>query len=66
MRTVKKNQVIKMNLTLTREFYQLLQDNARADYMKVATWTKRFLMKSLLDRHKAEGKCLTQNGTEME
>ena len=64
MRAVKKRQVIKMNLTLTREFYQLLQDNARADYMKVATWTKRFLMKSLIEGHKAEGNCLTQDETE--
>ena len=64
MRAVKKRQVIKMNLTLTREFYQLLQDNARADYMKVATWTKQFLMKSLIEGHKAESKCLTSNETE--
>ena len=64
MRRVKPKQVIKMNLTLTREFYQLLQDNARADYMKVATWTKRFLMKSLIEGPKAESKCLNSNETE--
>ena len=64
MRKSVPKQVIKMNLTLTREFYELLQENARADYMKVATWTKRFLMKSLLDRHNAESNKLTQNETE--
>ena len=66
MKKTRKNQVIKMNLTLTNEFYELLKENARNDYMKVATWTKRFLMKSLLDRHNAENKSLTQNGTTME
>ena len=66
MKKTRKNQVIKMNLTLTREFYELLKENAGSDYMKVATWTKRFLMKSLLDRHNDEGKCVTPNGTEME
>jgi hypothetical protein len=66
MKKTRKSQVIKMNLTLTQEFYELLKENARNDYMKVATWTKRFLMKSLLDRHNAENKSLTQNGTTME
>jgi hypothetical protein len=66
MKKARKNQVIKMNLTLTQEFYELLKKNAGNDYMKVATWTKRFLMKSLLDRHNDESKCVTQNGTEME
>lgn len=66
MKKTRKNQVIKMNLTLSQDFYELLKENAGNDYMKVATWTKRFLMKSLLDRHNAESKCVTQNGTEME
>ena len=66
MKNIKKNQVVKMNLTLTREFYQLLQLNARNDYMKAATWTKQFLMKSLIARNNSEAKCLTPNGTEME
>lgn len=65
MKKSKKIKTIKMNLTLTQDFYQLLKENASADYMKVATWTKRFLMKSLIDRHKPEENYLTQNGTEM-
>ena len=46
MTSTKKIQVVKMNLTLSREFYQLLQANAKNDYSKTATWTKQFLMKS--------------------
>ena len=42
---------VKMNLTLDRDFYDLLKEKATGDYMKVATWTKRFLMKNLLDKN---------------
>ena len=66
MKNIKKNQVVKMNLTLSREFYQLLQLNARNDYMKAATWTKQFLMKSLIARNNSEAKCITSDEREME
>jgi hypothetical protein len=63
MKNVEK---IKLNLTLDKDFYDLLQDKAKSDYMKVATWTKRFLMKNLLDKNNDDdSKCLTQNGTDM-
>jgi hypothetical protein len=65
MRKSKKIKTIKMNLTLTQDFYQLLKENAGTDYMKVATWTKQFLMKSLIDRHKPEEKILIENETKM-
>ena len=42
---------VKMNLTLDRDFYDLLKEKATSDYMKVATWTKQFLMKNLLDKN---------------
>ncbi len=42
---------VKMNLTLDRDFYDLLKEKATGDYMKVATWTKQFLMKNLLDKN---------------
>ena len=66
MTSTKKKQVVKMNLTLSREFYQLLQANAKNDFMKTATWTKQFLMKSLIERNNKESNCLTPNGKEME
>ena len=65
MKKSKKIKTIKMNLTLTQDFYQLLKENASADYMKVATWTKRFLMKSLIDRHKPEEKYVIENETKI-
>ena len=63
---MKKTKNVKMNLTLSQEFYQLLKKNASDDFMKVATWTKQFLMKNLVERHNEEEKCVTQNGTDME
>lgn len=62
---MKKSQNVKMNLTLSKEFYQVLKLNATADYMKVATWTKQFLMKNL-QGDKEEKKCVTKNETTME
>jgi hypothetical protein len=60
-----KKQTVKMNLCLEKDFYELLQDRARNDYVKVATWTKQYLMKCLLEKNNSESKCLTQNGTTM-
>ena len=48
----KKN--IKMNLTLKAEFYKTLQDLAERDHLKVATWTKQFLMRQVNDMLKYE------------
>ena len=53
-----------MNLTISPEFYQVLQENAKSDYVKVATWTKQFLMKNLIG-DKLEKKCLTTNEAAM-
>jgi hypothetical protein len=63
--TMEKDNV-KINLSLSNEFYEVLQKNAKQDYVKVATWTKQFLMKNLLDQHNTEAKCLTQNEATME
>lgn len=64
MRKFKQKKNVKMNLTLSPEFYDLLQQNAREDYVKVATWTKQFLMKNLIG-DKPEKKCLTENEAAM-
>lgn len=45
---------VKMNLTLPKGFYELLQHESRSDFMKTATWVKRFLMRHLLVEHKTE------------
>jgi hypothetical protein len=60
----KNNQNVKMNLTLPEEFYQVLKENAQNDYVKVATWTKQFLMKNL-QGDKLEKKCSTNNEAAM-
>jgi hypothetical protein len=45
---------VKMNLTLPKDFYGLLQQNSKSDFMKTATWVKQFLMKHLLGEHKTK------------
>jgi hypothetical protein len=64
MKRLKKT-TVKMNLSLDKDFYELLQARAKNDYVKVATWTKQYLMKCLLEKNNMESKCLTQNGTTM-
>ena len=65
MKRLKKTANVKMNLSLERDFYELLQEKAKNDYVKVATWTKQYLMKCLLEKNNSESKSLTQNGTSM-
>ena len=61
MKRLKKTANVKMNLSLEKDFYDLLQEKAKNDYVKVATWTKQYLMKCLLEKNNSESKCLTQN-----
>ena len=65
MKRLKKTANVKMNLSLEKDFYDLLQEKAKNDYVKVATWTKQYLMKCLLEKNNSESKCLNQNGTSM-
>jgi hypothetical protein len=65
MKEVKNTKNVKMNLSIPPEFYQVLQQNAKQDYVRVATWTKQFLMKNLGEGDKIEKKSLTKNGTAM-
>ena len=44
----KEKSAVKMNLTLPSDFFEVIQENARSNYMKATTWTKQFLMKNLL------------------
>ena len=58
----KKKEMIKMNLSLEKSFFALLEKKAEEDYVRVSTWVKQFLMKSLLGNNNGEkAKCLTNN-----
>ena len=65
MSTTRKIQNVKMNLTLPVEFYQVLRENAQNDYVKVATWTKQFLMKNLQQGDKSVKNSVTENDATM-
>lgn len=62
MKKIRKPQNVKMNLSLEKDFYELLQEKAKKDYVKTATWTKQYLMKKLLEKNNSDSNCLTQNG----
>ena len=51
-----KKDTVKLYLTIDKEFYLLLSKKSKNDYMKIATWTKQYLMKNLL-----ENKCELKN-----
>lgn len=61
MKKVKTQQNVKLNLTLDRSFYQVLQKRAKQDYVATATWAKQYLMRHLLEKNNSDSKCLTQN-----
>jgi len=65
MKKMKKTPNVKMNLSLDRDFYLLLQERAKNDYMRVATWTKQYLMKCLLEKNNSDAKCFTNGGVTM-
>ena len=65
MKKIKKQQIVKMNLSLEREFFELLQEKAKKDYVRVATWVKQYLMKKKKKKNNDDSNCLTQNGNTM-
>ena len=46
-----KNPKVKMNLSIDKDFFELLQKKAQDEYVCVATWTRQYLMKCLLDKN---------------
>lgn len=46
----KENKNVKMNLTLSREFYQRLKNESAQDFMKVSTWVKQQLMRLVYNK----------------
>lgn len=51
MKKAKKLQNVRLNLSLDIEFYKILQNNAKLNYMKTATWVKQLLKRSLLGKN---------------
>jgi hypothetical protein len=45
---------VKLNLCFDKEFFDLLQEKADKDYMRVSTWIRWYLKKSLLEKNKTE------------
>jgi len=62
MKKIGNKQNVKLNLTLDRGFYQVLQKRAEQDYVPTATWAKQYLMRHLLGKNNSDSNCLTQNG----
>ncbi len=44
-----KREMVKMNISIEKKFYETLQDLAERDHLKVTTWTKQFLMRQVED-----------------
>jgi len=63
MEKVKKVKTFRVNLALDSDFYQLIKKTAQADYVKVATWVKQYLKKSLLDKNNSSSIISGQNET---
>ncbi len=44
-----KTEMVKMNISIEKKFYETLQDLAERDHLKVTTWTRQFLMRQVKD-----------------
>lgn len=67
MKTKVKDENVKMNLTVPKEFADLLTIKAHNDYLKTSTWVKRFLMKHILpEADKQEKNSMNSNVNRME
>ena len=57
-----ENENVRLNLSLSKEFFELLQKKSHNDYVQVGTWVKSYLMKNLIQGDKMEEKrSVTQN-----
>ena len=43
-----KKPTVKMNLSLDKDFYDIIKRNADLNYVRPATWVKQVLMRSVL------------------
>ncbi len=44
-----KKHTVKLNISMSKEFYTYLQELAGKDYLKVSTYVKQLLMRTVLD-----------------
>ena len=51
MRKLKKQKSVKLNISLDKDIFELLLENARKDYMLVSTKAKQLLYKGLLEKN---------------
>ena len=58
----KNKKKVRLYLTVDRELHAQLVNNAKSDFMKVATWTTQFLMRSL-SQNKPDCLTLKTDGT---
>ena len=64
MKTKRENNK-RMNITLRREFYDQLKEQASREHLLPSTYAKQLLMKSMTINNNEENKCLTKNGKAM-
>ena len=50
----KNKKMVRLYLTVDREFHTQLVQKAKSDFMKVATWTTQYLMRSLSNNNKSD------------
>lgn len=55
----------RMNITLSKEFYDELKKQARREHLLPSTFAKQLLMKSLPINNNEENQCITKNGKSM-
>ena len=46
-----KKTTIKMNLSLDKDFYDIIKRNAELNYVRPATWVKQQLMRAVLGKN---------------
>ena len=63
---MKKNhdQQVRLTLSIDRDFFEVLEQSAHRDFLKVATFVKRHLMKTITPNSTEVNKCIT-NGKDM-
>ncbi len=49
-----KEHTVRMTLTMSREFYDYIQELADNEYLRVIMFVKQLIMKSVLDGHHAK------------
>ncbi|WP_320112051.1 hypothetical protein [Draconibacterium orientale] len=64
MKKSKEQEVVKLTLTLKKDFYDLIQQKAEDEFLKVATYIRRLLKQNLLEKNNSDFKSLTQNENE--